>query len=144
MKLQARRIEDPELNLISLVDVFLLLLVFFMISTTFLDETSIKIRLPEANNEPKLSQQQATIEISVTSEGAYRVNGQALINTSGATLAAAIIKTAGENRDMQITIRADARAMHQSVVTAMDVVGRLGFRSIRIATVNNQTRTRSR
>jgi biopolymer transport protein ExbD len=139
MRLSTRKSEDPELNLISLVDVFLLLLVFFMISTTFLDETSIKIRLPEASETPSLSERRNVIEVSVTAEGTYRVNGQALINTSTATLATAIIKVAGSDRELPITIRADARAMHQSVVTAMDVVGRLGFKAINIATVNNQS-----
>ena len=138
MKLGARKPEDPELNLISLVDVFLLLLVFFMISTTFLDETSIKIRLPETSETPNIAERRTAIEVSVTADGNYRVNGQALINTSTATLATAIIKAAGTDREIPITIRADARAMHQSVVTAMDVVGRLGFRAINIATVNNQ------
>ena len=139
MKLTSRSIEDPELNLISLVDIFLLLLVFFMISTTFLDEASIKIRLPEASEQPSAAPQVTAIEVSVTVEGNYRVNGQALINTSTATLANAIIKVAGSNREIPITIRADARTTHQSVVTAMDVVGRLGFRAINIATVNNQS-----
>jgi biopolymer transport protein ExbD len=139
MRLSARKSEDPELNLISLVDVFLLLLVFFMISTTFLDEANIKIRLPEASETPSLAERRESIEVSVTAEGNYRVNGQALINTSSATLANAIIKAAGTNREIAITIRADARAMHQSVVTAMDVVGRLGFKAINIATVNNQS-----
>ena len=142
MKLSSRRPEEPELNLISLVDVFLLLLVFFMISTTFLDETSIKIRLPEASETPSVAERRDAIEVSVTAEGNYRVNGQALINTSTATLANAIIKVAGTDREIPITIRADARATHQSVVTAMDVIGRLGFRGINIATVNNQSPTR--
>jgi biopolymer transport protein ExbD len=139
MKLTSRRIEDPELNLISLVDIFLLLLVFFMISTTFLNETGLKIRLPEASDQPSIAPQVEAIEVSVTAEGNYRVNGQALINTSTATLANAIIKVAGQTREIPITIRADARTTHQSVVTAMDVVGRLGFRAINIATVNNQS-----
>ena len=142
MKLGIRKAEEPELNLISLVDVFLLLLVFFMISTTFLDETSIKIRLPEASETPNVSARRDSIEVSVTADGSYRVNGQALINTSQATLATAILKIAGKERDIPVTIRADARAMHQSVVTAMDVIGRLGFKGINIATVNNQSGTR--
>jgi len=142
MNLGARGHEEPELNLISLVDVFLLLLVFFMISTTFLDEASIKIRLPESSEVPSVADRQEDIEVSVTAEGNYRVNGQALINTSTATLATAIIKVAGQDRDLPITIRADGRASHQSVVTAMDVVGRLGFRAINIATVNNQSAAR--
>jgi biopolymer transport protein ExbD len=139
MKLGLRPPEDPELNLINLVDIFLLLLVFFMISTTFLDEARIKIRLPQAGAEPNINQQRDTIEVTVTAEGSYRVNGQALINSSSATLSTALIKVAGETRDVPVTIRADARATHQSVVTAMDVIGRLGFRAINIATVTNQT-----
>jgi biopolymer transport protein ExbD len=139
MKLPLRPTEDPELNLINLVDIFLLLLVFFMISTTFLDEARIKIRLPQAGVEPSMRTDRDVIEVTVTSEGGYRVNGQALINSSAATLSNAIIKVAGDTRDAAVTIRADARATHQSVVTAMDVVGRLGFRAINIATVTNQT-----
>lgn len=139
MRLSSRKGDEPELNLISLVDIFLLLLVFFMISTTFRDEASIKIRLPEASEKPTMAQQQEVIEISIGADGNYRVNGQALINTSSATLASAIVKIAGERRELPITIRADARAAHQSVVTAMDVVGRLGFSAISIATVNTQT-----
>ena len=139
MKLRLRPPEEPELNLISLVDIFLLLLVFFMISTTFLDEARIKIRLPQAGAEPTMQTERDTIEVTVTAEGGYRVNGQALINSSAATLSNAIIKVAGETRDAPVTIRADARATHQSVVTAMDVIGRLGFRAINIATVTNQT-----
>lgn len=139
MKLRLRPPEDPELNLINLVDIFLLLLVFFMISTTFQDEARIKIRLPQAGAQPNLNQQRDTLEVTVTAEGSYRVNGQTLINSSTATLSTAIIKVAGDTRDLPVTIRADARATHQSVVTAMDVIGRLGFRSINIATVTNQT-----
>lgn len=138
MKLRLRPPEEPELNLISLVDIFLLLLIFFMISTTFLDEARIKIRLPQAGAEPSMSAERDTIEVTVTSEGGYRVNGQALINSSAATLSNAIIKISGEKRDAPVTIRADARATHQSVVTAMDVIGRLGFRAINIATVTNE------
>ncbi|MBC7982594.1 MAG: biopolymer transporter ExbD [Candidatus Obscuribacterales bacterium] len=139
MKLSTRPKEDPELNLISLVDIFLLLLVFFMISTTFLDEARIKIRLPEASAERNAMTQPNAIEVTVTAEGGYRVNGQTLINSGTATLTTAILKVAGDSRDAPITIRADARATHQAVVTAMDVVGRMGFRAINIATVNNQT-----
>lgn len=139
MRLRVRPKEDPEINLINLVDVFLLLLVFFMISTTFLDESRIKIRLPEASVDASASEQREIIEITITAEGEYRINGQALVNSSAATLTAALLKVAGDSRDTPVMLRADARATHQSVVTAMDVVGRSGFRAINIATVNNQT-----
>ncbi len=137
MKLRVRPKEDGELNLISLIDIFMLLLVFFMMTTTFLDEAHIKIRLPEASAEPSAAEQRDAIEVTVNAEGGYRVNGQALINSSTATLTTAILKIAGDSRDAPITLRADARATHQAVVTAMDVVGRMGFRTINIATVNS-------
>jgi biopolymer transport protein ExbD len=138
MNFRIRPKDDPEINLISLVDIFLLLLVFFMISTTFLDDARIKIRLPEASVEPTASEQQA-IEVTVTADGDYQVNGQTLINSSTASLTNAILKVAGDSRATPVTLRADGRATHQAVVTAMDVIGRMGFKSINIATVNNQT-----
>lgn len=137
MKLKPRPSEEPELNLISLIDVVLLLLIFFMVSTTFVDEARIKIQLPQASNEPAPTQTRDAIEITVTASGEYQVNGKTLINTSATTLSAAVSKLAGDSREAPVTIRADARATHQSVVTAMDVIGRLGFRGINIATVND-------
>lgn len=138
MNLRPRAHEEPELNLISLVDVVLLLLIFFMVSTTFVDEARIRLQLPQASNEPAPDQKKDPIEVAVTASGEYRVNGQTLINTSPATLSAAISKLAGDTREIPVTIRADARSTHQSVITAMDVLGRLGFRAISIATVNEQ------
>ena len=136
MNLKPHGTEEPEVNLTSLIDVVLLLLVFFMVSTTFIDEARIRIDLPQASVEAQRNTARDPIEISVTAQGGYRVNGKSLINTSPKTLSAAVSKVAGERRDMPITIRADARAMHQSVVTALDVVGRLGFRTVNIATVD--------
>jgi biopolymer transport protein ExbD len=138
MNLSRRNHEEPDVNLISLVDVVLLLLIFFMVSTTFVDESRIELQLPQASAAPAAEQRNDPIEVAVTASGEYRVNGQTLINTSPATLSAAVSKVAGESREVPITLRADARATHQSVVTAMDVLGRLGFRSISIATVNEQ------
>jgi biopolymer transport protein ExbD len=139
MNLRPKTDEEPEMNLTSLIDVVLLLLIFFMVSTTFVDESRIKLQLPQASNEPAADQKKDPIEVAVTASGEYRVNGQVLINTSPATLSAAVSKLAGERRDLPVTIRADARSTHQSVVTAMDVLGRLGFKAISIATVNDQS-----
>jgi len=133
---QPRRAEEPDLNMTSLIDVVLLLLIFFMLSTRFIDEGRLQLRLPEAGVEPEAVQRNAG-EIEVRAQGGYRVNGRALINNSAATLAAAIGKSADNNRAVPVTIRADARATHQSVVTAMDVAGRAGYRQINIATVND-------
>jgi len=135
MKFQPRRNEEPELNMTSLIDVVLLLLIFFMMSTRFIDESRLTIRLPEAGVERQGPEQRDAVEVEVTAEGAYRVNGQALVNNSPDTLSVAVGRASNGNRAVPITIRADARSMHQSVVTAMDVVGRLGYRQINIATV---------
>jgi biopolymer transport protein ExbD len=139
VNLRTRPHEEPELNLTSLIDVVLLLLIFFMASTTFVDESRIKLQLPQASGEPAPESRKHPIEVAVTASGEYRVNGQTLINRNTATLSAAVSKLAGEARNIPITIRADARATHQSVVTAMDVLGRLGFRAISIATMNEQS-----
>lgn len=136
MNFHPRRAEEPELNLTPLIDVVLLLLIFFMLSTRFIDESRLQLRLPEAGAEPEAVLPE-TIEIEVTAQGGYRVNGRALANNSPETLAAAIGRAKGADRAPPVTIRADARATHQSVVTAMDVAGRGGYRQINIATVHD-------
>jgi biopolymer transport protein ExbD len=138
VRFQPRRTEEPDLNITSLIDVVLLLLIFFMLSTRFIDEGRLKIRLPEAGIAPDAESQRESIEIDVTAAGGYRVNGRPLINNSPDTLAAALASVARGDHAKPITIRADARAMHQSVVTAMDVAGRAGYRQINIATVNDE------
>lgn len=137
MNLRARQAEDPEVNLTSLIDVVLLLLVFFMVSTSFVRESELKITLPQTREAgaPEQAVVEA-LEITVTAQGGYLLNQQELINNRPGTLRRAIIRLYGDDRDRPVTIRADARASHQSVVTAMDVAGRLGFVRINIATVN--------
>ena len=93
MNLRSRPHEEPELNLTSLIDVVLLLLIFFMVSTTFVDESRIKLQLPEASAKPAPEQQKDPIEVAVTASGEYRVNGQTLINRNPATLSAAVSKS---------------------------------------------------
>lgn len=136
MNLQQTRKEEPEVNLTSLIDVVLLLLIFFMVSTSFVNEAEIQIRLPEASLEPVPAESQS-LEIAVTAEGRYLVNQRALVNARPETLRAALQKIAGEETGTEITIRADAEASHQAVVTAMDVAGKLGFVNINIATVQS-------
>jgi biopolymer transport protein ExbD len=137
LKLRARRVDEPEINLISLIDVLLVMLIFFMVSSSFVSESRLKVQLPSASGE-RSDAQPATLVIAVTQQGAYRVNDRELINSSRETLRAAIIKIAGEDRNAKVALRADARATHQAVVTAMDVLGRLGYSEINIATVDLQ------
>jgi biopolymer transport protein ExbD len=138
MNLSPRRREDPELNLTSLIDVVLLLVIFFMVSTTFVEEGRLRVELPSASNEPVTAVQDPVV-ITVTAQGSYRVNDRALVNNARETLAAALTKVAGGRGSVPLTIRADARATHQSVVTAMDVAARLGFTQVNIATVSEQS-----
>lgn len=135
MKLRPRNREDPEINLISLIDVLLVLLIFFMVSTTFQQEGRVKVQLPQASDIPVPRGSREPLVITITAEGTYRVNEHSLINSSADTLRAALIKEAGTERG-PITIKADARTTHQAVVTAMDVAGRLGFAQLNIATVH--------
>jgi len=135
MKLQSRSREEPEINVISLVDVLLVLVLFFMVSTTFLRETEISVRLPEATTDTRVESADKGLEIAITQQGVYIVNGRELVNNERRTLRAAIERLIGDKRDLPVFIRADAAATHQSVVTAMDVLGRMGFTKINIATV---------
>jgi len=120
---------------ISLVDVLLVLVLFFMVSTSFLRDTELTIKLPEATAQEQVSTPDETLEITITQSGSYLVNGRELVNSERRTLRAAIERLAGERRDLPVFIRADAAATHQSVVTAMDVAGQLGFVRLNIATV---------
>jgi len=138
MNLRPRQREDPEINLINMIDVLLVLLIFFMVSTTFSPEGRVKVQLPQSSDTPVPRGQREPLVITITAEGAYRVNERTLINSSPATLRAALMKEAGDDRG-PITIRADARTTHQAVVTAMDVAGHLGFAQLNIATVNEDT-----
>ena len=138
MNLQAHPKEEPEVNITSLIDVVLLLLIFFMVTTSFVRETEIRLKLPEAAAEARLASQES-LEITVTADGNYLVDGREIVNRRPDTLRRALVKIAGESREQQVVIRADARVSHQSVVTAMDVAGRLGFVRINIATVEHGT-----
>jgi biopolymer transport protein ExbD len=135
MKLQSRSRDEPELNMTSLIDVVLLLLVFFMVSTSFVREAEISLRLPQAEADSASESAPETLEIVVTATGGYFVNGRPLVNNERRTLRAAVERLAGDQRHLPVTVRADAQATHQAVITAMDVVGQLGFVQINIATV---------
>jgi biopolymer transport protein ExbD len=138
MNLRPRHREDPEINLISMIDVLLVLLIFFMVSTTFNPEGRVRVQLPQSSDTPVPRGMHEPLVITITAEGGYRVNERTLINSSPDTLRAALIKEAGEDRG-PITIRADAHSTHQAVVTAMDVAGHLGFAQLNIATVHEDT-----
>lgn len=133
MKFPRQAQEEVNVNLTPLIDVVFLLLIFFMVSTTFTKETHLEVDLPEANGDASVVEEQI-IEILITDQGNYSVNGKPLVNTQAETLRLALKKMAGNDRNMPLIITADANTPHQSVVTAMDVSGRLGFEKLSITT----------
>ena len=138
MNLKPRSHEEPEINVVSLIDVVLLLVVFFILSSRFSDEGRLRVHLPQASAVPAQKAAGEPLVLSVTQQGTYLVNQRELINSSPETLRAALLQEAGTNRSVRVTLRADARATHQSVITAMDVLGRLGFAEVNIATVKEE------
>jgi len=109
VNMRPRRREDPDVNLTPLIDVVFLLLIFFMVSTTFTRETELKVQLPEAGAEA-VKRPPRAVEVTVSADGRYFVDGRAVVDRRVETLRRAIEKAAGGRRDMPLVIRADARA----------------------------------
>ena len=133
MRFARRSRGDVEVNMTPLIDVVFLLLIFFMVSTTFTKETHLSIDLPEANGDPsRIVAKQ--IEISITKSGEVAINEVALLGSDLQTIKSAIEKVSAGDNNIPLIITADASTPHQSVVTAMDAVGQLGFVQISITT----------
>lgn len=141
MKFRRRRAgaarEDVFINLASLIDVIFVLLLFFVVSTTFTRPEQLNIELPSAESGETAGTEQKQLELSVDAEGHYALNGQALAKSDLATLMAAMQRESAGDNNLPVVISADAKSTHQSVVTAMDAAGKLGFVHLRITTVEN-------
>jgi biopolymer transport protein ExbD len=133
MKFRRQSRNNDEVNLTPLIDVVFLLLIFFMVSTSFTKETHLKVDLPQANGEPS-SDLPEQIEILIAVDGAYAINGRSLVNNKAETLKSALDKLANSNTKIPLIITADAKTSHQFVVRAMDVAGQLGFVNLRMTT----------
>jgi biopolymer transport protein ExbD len=120
-----------------LIDVVLLLLIFFMVSTSFVKQSQIAINLPQVDSAAIVEESPQQIDIMITETGTFLVNGRELINNRAETIRNALQRMSGGDNSLPLTISADANAKHQHVVTAMDVAGRLGFVQINIATIND-------
>jgi len=133
MKFNRPPTEELELNLTPLIDVVFLLLIFFMVSTTFQKETEISLQLPKATD-AEVAAPVERIEIVINAVGKYFIDDQEVVRGDVISLQNALYKVSGGQRDIPITIRADAQVPHQAVVTAMDAAGQLGMLKITIAT----------
>ena len=124
--------EEAQINLTPLIDVVFLLLIFFMVSTTFDTTSQLKIRLPEASPNETRTQQQK-LNLVIDADGKFILNSRELVDNRSATLRAAL-ERALEDRLLPIVIQSDAASPVQSLVTAMDVVTQLGLVQVSIAT----------
>lgn len=132
-KRQTKNQED--INLTPLIDVVFLLLIFFMVSTTFTKETHLKVDLPEAEGQ-QAAQPSDKIEILITADGGYAVNGESLVNSQMKTLLAAIEMKGQGNTELPFIITADANVPYEKVVQVMDAAGRLGYAKLSMTTKN--------
>ncbi|MCG8412628.1 MAG: biopolymer transporter ExbD [Pseudomonadales bacterium] len=133
MKFRRKIREELSINITPLIDVVFLLLIFFMVTTTFNRETRLLVNLPEANAEAAESVPDQ-IEIIVAREGNYSINGRVLVDARIETLMRGLELESGGDRSLPVLLVADAEATHQSVVTAMDAIGQSGFTRLNIAT----------
>lgn len=133
MKIGSSRQDDFEINVISLIDVMLTLLMFFVMTTTFVQHSRLKVALPEASETVQEADQKPLV-VMVDAGSKYYVDNNEVLNPSIDTLKEAIGRIAGDDRERTVVLRADAMTPHQAVVTAMDALGQLGFTHLSIAT----------
>jgi biopolymer transport protein ExbD len=129
----SRQADEPDINLVSLIDVLFCLILFLVLTTSFNQRTALKVELPKAQA-GTVADQAPPLIVLVDAEGRYVVGNTELTGTDIASLKEALVQAAAGARDQPVILRADARTPHQSVVTAMDALGQLGFTRLRIAT----------
>ncbi|GMG88262.1 ExbD/TolR family protein [Biformimicrobium ophioploci] len=133
MKFRRQSRDQEGVNLTPLIDVVFLLLIFFMVSTTFTKETHLQLDLPEADG-PQASTESQVLEIVIAADGSYAIDGRSLVNKQLDTVKKALSEVAAGEYNRPLVITADAKAEHQSVVRAMDAAGQLGFVQLSITT----------
>jgi biopolymer transport protein ExbD len=138
LKFRRQRLAAVDVNLTPLIDVVFLLLIFFMVSTTFTKETHLTIDLPEAQGEISADVPEQ-IEILINESGQYTLNGRPLVNSTLTTLKAAIRQSSEGDTSLPMVITADAQTPHESVVRAMDAAGQMGFVHLSISTRQPRT-----
>jgi biopolymer transport protein ExbD len=124
---------DNGINLTPLIDVVFLLLIFFMVTTSFNKQTRLVLKLPEAAGEPVVEQVER-LDLLISREGIYSLNGENLINSEIKTIMAALKDASGGDSGIPLSITADANATHQSVITALDAASQLGIEKLNINT----------
>ena len=136
-----RRGDDFEINVIPLIDVLLTLLMFFVLTSTFIQHSRLQVTLPQASTQDR-DMNAPTLTIMIDRDGRFYVGSDEVLGEGIEPLKQTIARNAGADRERQVTIRADAMTPHQDVVTAMDALGQLGFTRLSIATTPTQPGSR--
>ncbi len=123
----SRRKRSVLVDMTPLIDVVFLLLIFFMVSTTFDKQTQIKVDLPEASNRAEENKETRIIAVAIDAKGHFFLNDQELVTHDLATLKRALSQAAGDDTDIPVTVTSDKRAPFQAVMTVMDAAGQLGL-----------------
>jgi biopolymer transport protein ExbD len=131
MNFRQKNKQELDLNLTPLIDVVFLLLIFFMVTTTFDRETQLKIELPQASGEQKKATK--VLEISIDAKSRFFVDQKELVNSGIDTIKKALKQAAGDKENPPLLISADGQATHQSVITVLDAASQLGFVNITFA-----------
>lgn len=124
--------DEPEINLIPLIDVLVLTLIFLLVTTSFSKEAQLNVRLPQAVSEDK--PEPNAVRVTIDANGQIYINNSQLLNAAPETLRHALAAAAGGNKEPLVVIHADGKAPHESVVRAMDAARRLGFSRLSFAT----------
>jgi biopolymer transport protein ExbD len=135
VKFRRKQRENVDINLASLIDVVFILLLFFVVTTTFTRETQLRVDLPEAVSGSPTEDQSKQLDIAISADGVFSVNNQILPKSDLATLMDALQKASNGDTSRPLSISADGKSQHQSVITAMDAAGKLGFSHLRMTTV---------
>jgi biopolymer transport protein ExbD len=127
------RSDEPEINLISLIDVLFCIILFLVLSTSFVSRNALKLQLPQADA-GTVQDEGTPLIVVIDAQGHYFIGNSEVQHPDAASLRQALLDAAGDDRSQPVILRADARTPHQAVVTAMDALGRLGFARLTIAT----------
>ena len=137
MNLRPKRKDEFDLNVISFIDVLLVLLIFFVVTTTFKQSFNIALVLPEASSDKH--QPDSRIDLTIDADGNFYVNRSQLVNNQDETLKQVLLKVTGGRTDQPLIISADSRTPHQAVITAMDAARQVGFSHFGLATKQNES-----
>jgi biopolymer transport protein ExbD len=132
---RGRTREEPEINLIPMIDVLLVILIFMMVTTSYAKFSELQINLPQAGGEAA-AEQVKPIAVAVDASQHYAINNQTVANSEVDSLAASLKSAAGDQTDPTIVINADAKATHQSVINVMEAARRAGYGKITFTTQN--------